>query len=260
MRYFLLYLFSGGNMKKRINRIWSNLLIVDFALAVKMITYSSAIIIGIIGAYYYLSNGFSKTGHLIAGIYKFYEAVGPAFWGLMPMTLYLIYLCTNDILVKLGYASTLARPKHYDRIRENAPLCGILGTMLGLAAAVNSMDVSIGMQKAIVALSVKVGSAVISSAFGIILVLFINILVPLINDRWDAVLDIEKSQEKLIPLWKKYLKQAADLSESVQIICCNVQRLFAEEKSNSKLTIAETKKINKDLAELEKKQRKIVSL
>ena len=166
----------------------------EFSVVAKVFPYFIALFLGMIGACFYSAGVFDhlRATRVWEAFHSFYGIVGPVVWGLVPLTLILIYSFVKDSANKLGLGGNLCRPKIYNRIRENAPLLGILGTTLGIAFGIRALDLSQGIQVAVENLIAAIANGVCSTAYGIIVVLFINLIVPFVNKDWDEFLDIEK--------------------------------------------------------------------
>jgi hypothetical protein len=181
-------------MKKSFTEIAHVLTGKEFSAVAKGFPYIIALFLGMIGACFYSAEAFEhlRATRVWEVFHSFCNIVGPVVWGLVPLTLILMYSFVKDSANKIGLGSNLCRPKIYSRIKENAPLLGILGTTIGIAFGIQALDISMGIQVAVENLIVAIANAVISTAYGLILVLFINLIVPLVNKDWDKFLDIEE--------------------------------------------------------------------
>ena len=169
-------------------------------MLVKGLIYITFGFIGILLSYLYIKTGLG--GVLIStvktNIIQFYKVIGHAFWGLLPLTGCLFYLFTRDALSSAGLGYGYTKPKLYLMIKENAPLIGIGGTMEGVAIGISSMDLNAGVEVAYNSLKLAIGNAVYSSLWGIIIVLFINLVVPMVNPKWSGFLEEQGKRLKSI--------------------------------------------------------------
>jgi hypothetical protein len=167
---------------------------------VKCLVYTLITLLGIILSYVYIKSGLGgmMVSRVKTGVLDFYQVIGHALWGLLPLTLYLVYLFVNDILASSGFGYTPTKSKTYLMIKENAPLIGIGGTMEGVAIGITSMDLGAGVDVAYNSLKLAIGNAVYSSLWGIMIVLFINLVVPMVNPQWRGIYEEQHRRLKSI--------------------------------------------------------------
>lgn len=144
-------------------------------------------------------------------IFQLYQVIGHAFWGLAPLSIWLMYLFFRDCLVCMGSDKNPTAPKLYEMIRENAPLIGVAGTIEGISIGINSMDVSAGIEVAYNSLKGAVGNASYSTLWGILLVLFINVVVAFVNKDWEDYLTKQKQERSAEERRRQYEKQSLEL-------------------------------------------------
>lgn len=105
-----------------------------------------------------------------------YTKVGVTFLALGPLSIYLVILI---ILVLVNGERMKAPGRHFRFVIEVGPLLGILGTMIAMTEA-TAIDLSKDLM-AIRQLTPKVGQALLSSIFGIMLALLAYIVVYILR-------------------------------------------------------------------------------
>lgn len=162
-----------------------------FHRILKVMTYLIVMLVGCFAASIYVSSEISfKETMLWHYAVNAVDMIGfVSILLLVPMALYLLYRFLRDMSTCLGLRQYEMTPAYtYHRIREDAPLVGILGTVCGMIEASTSLDVGNGLQEAINNLVLSIGHAGITTVAGICLVLFIQWVVPLVNSNWFETL------------------------------------------------------------------------
>ena len=144
----------------------------------------TTVILGMMVTYYFFpQNGltFLKELSIWDKIAVLYHRIGDVSLGLFPLTIYLVFLLTQDMLNHLGVTSKPASRRGYYLLLFAAPNLGLLGTFISLGNAFNGMDIGQGLQNALAVLGVDIGQALDSTKYGISLaiitypaLLFIN--------------------------------------------------------------------------------------
>ena len=113
-----------------------------------------------------------------------YHKAGVVFWGLMPLSAFLLYLTAQILAERFGVfqvKTPFHRRLHF--VIEAGPMLGILGTMISISKAMMETDMSKGVQFAINHLSNLVGQSLNSSVWGILLAMIAFVLTFLTNEE-----------------------------------------------------------------------------
>jgi hypothetical protein len=146
------------------------------ATLLRYIAYGFIVLLG--AATFFLLQSMGVISAAIAGIVSItiylYAISGIVAYGLIPLTIGLAILVCAQIGHHAGWwylKDSLHLLTKLEIIENAAPILGLLGTMLGLWSALESLNVSKGLQAAIQYMSLGVGQALGSSVYGLILAL-----------------------------------------------------------------------------------------
>jgi len=112
--------------------------------------------------------------------------VGPTIWLLVPLNVLLAGITLQHV------AGRKLSPRHLAilaKIEWVAPLFGFLGTCLGLSQGMGALDLSNGIQQNVTMLTVKVGQALWSTVYGLIVSIGAGLQLPMIAGEAEGGTD-----------------------------------------------------------------------